>query len=288
MRLEGFAGDVIIGWNTEVTFGAAFDGALRYDIGSMSEAFTAQAVYLLIESNRLALATTLGQVFPAAPEDKRSITIGQLLVHTSGLGNTYAGGEETDRDIALGRLLSQPLLSPPGTAFTHSDDGYVVLAAAIELASGMTYETYLRHSGVIDVGMTNTVFPGDARWGARGSGGIQCSARDLYVWASRFAARPGVIPDQVMRPFQWNDGVGIGHGWFSTPNSDTPIKWASGTSDSDDNVIVVVYPSNAILVVASNLYNGGVPWSERVATSLDPLLQSWVPPSMVVEWSAAR
>jgi CubicO group peptidase (beta-lactamase class C family) len=287
LRLEGFSGDVVVGWNTEMTFGAAFDAPARYGIGSMSEAFTAQAAYQLIDSNRLTLETRLEAFFPNAPPDKRSITIGQLLRHTSGLGNTYLAEGETDRDATVTRVLAQPLLHAPGAGFVRSVDGYIVLAAAIEMASGMTYEGYLRWSGVVSPLMIGVMFPDDTNWGARVSEGILCSARDLFLWASRFAARPSAVAANVIQPFEWSGDLGIGHGWFSTPDPDAPIRWANGTDDSGDNVIVVVYPTGAILVVASNRYCGGVPWSERVANSFDPLLQDWQPPSMYAPQSTA-
>jgi hypothetical protein len=55
----------------------------------------------------------------------------------------------------------------------------------------------------------------------------------------------------------------------------------SGTGESDENVRVVVYPAGAILVVTSDRYHGDVPWSERVANTLEPLLYNWAPPRSV-------
>jgi len=38
-------------------------------------------------------------------------------------------------------------------------------------------------------------------------------------------------------------------------------------------------PGGPILVVTSDRYRGDVPWSERVANTLEPILWDWAPPS---------
>jgi hypothetical protein len=53
----------------------------------------------------------------------------------------------------------------------------------------------------------------------------------------------------------------------------------NGTGETDENVTIVVYPAGAILVVTSDRYRGDVPWSERVANTLEPILWDWAPPS---------
>jgi CubicO group peptidase (beta-lactamase class C family) len=285
MQIEGFAGEVVVGFDQEIEFDKADSADGYYDIGGVTEAFTAWAIYTLVDARKLSLTTTLGELFPGAPADKREITVQQLLANTSGLGNTYAADDETDRDRAVGRLLTQPLSRAPGEGFMPSEDGYVILAAAIEVASHMSYESYLLKSGVVSKKMTSTVFWGErgsgrdqVSWGKRGSSGILSTAHDLYQWASRFVDRPSYITDEIMRPRAWtDDGVGIGYGWFCSADSDAPIRWTNGTGDSDHNAIVVVYPGGAILAVTSDRYNGDVPWSERVANSLEPLLRNWTP-----------
>jgi CubicO group peptidase (beta-lactamase class C family) len=203
------------------------------------------------------------------------------LGNTSGLGNTFAADGEIDRDTAVRKLLAQPLAHAPD--FNHSDDGYVILAAAISVASGMRYERYLMDSGIVSLDMTSTLFWADLRtghgeqdWGKRGSGGIFSTAKDLYTWASTFAGQPANVTDEIMRPrVRTDQGVGIGYGWFSWADQEKSPVWTSGTGESDDNVRVVVYPTGRILAVTSDRYHGDVPWSERVANTLDPVLRGW-------------
>jgi CubicO group peptidase (beta-lactamase class C family) len=131
MQIEGFAGEVVVGFGGNIEFDQGYSAGGYYDIGSATEAFTAWAIYCLVGERKLELGTRLGELFPFAPADKSGITIEQLLGNTSGLGNTLAADNETDRDTAVRKLLAQPLAHAPGGEFIHSDDGYVILAAAI-------------------------------------------------------------------------------------------------------------------------------------------------------------
>jgi CubicO group peptidase (beta-lactamase class C family) len=295
METEGFAGQVVVGWEGHVYFQRSYGGrglfhpaAVNgyYDIGSATKAFTAWAIYRLVDSRKLTLPTTLGELFANVPPDKRRVTVEQLLGNTSGLGNTYAADGETDRDAAVGKLLAQPLAHAPGQVFLDSDDGYVLLAAIIDVTSGMAYESYMFDSEVVGPAMKHTLFWGsvgsqDEHWGERGSRGIISTAHDLHAFASAFVSDRPFIVEEITRTRQVReDGVGVGYGWFWTEAAaGDPILWTSGTGQLDNNVMLVVYPGGAILAVASDRFHGDVPWSERVANSLEPLLLHAGPPS---------
>ena len=298
MEIEGFAGEVALGWSGRLYFerfyGDLYKPVTRgyYDIAGVTKAFTAWAVYELVEAKKLRLGTTLGDLFPNAPPDKRGITIEQLLGNTSGLDNTYLADGETDRDIAVSNLLAQPLAHEPGAEFTFSDDGYIVLAAAIEVASGMAYESWLLDSNVISSDMKQTSFWGEIRnqrahWGARGSSGVLSTAHDLFNWATRFLEGDESVVEQITRPrLVTEEGEGFAQGWFWTdPDSDEPVLWTSGAGYLNHNTMVVVYPSRAMLVVTSDRFHGDVPWSERVANTLESVLLRGDEPSVSPIWT---
>lgn len=283
MQAAGFVGQVVVGYGGQIQFQRNYEWR-RYDIGAVAESFTAWAAYQLIDARQLSLDTTVGVLFPESPADKRGITIEQLLSHTSGLGNTRLADGETSRAIAVTRLLSQPLEHTPGASFTYSADGYVILAAAIEIVSARDYEAFLWESGVISPDMTGTLPAGNAgsalrqkEWGIRGVGGILSTAPDLFSWTSRFMQSPAM--QRITEPRWWVDeGVAVGHGWYSTEyDSDPPLLVVSGWVDTGDNVMVVVYPNDSILVVMSDRTYGGVPWSEQVANELEPVLRGLQP-----------
>lgn len=114
------------------------------DLGSITKFVTAVAVLHLAEQGRLDLRMPLGEIFPAAPEDKAAITLHQLLTHTSGLReSTGDDGERIDRAAFLARVLASPLRHAPGETYLYSNAGYALLAAVVEVRSGKSYEAYL-------------------------------------------------------------------------------------------------------------------------------------------------
>ncbi len=108
----------------------------RYWIASISKSFTATLIFRLQGQGALKLRDTVTKFFPNAPEDKRAITIEQLLMHTSGLPNKYASEGIVDRAEAVKRILQQPLMHLPGKQFGYTNDGYALLTAIAEAAGG--------------------------------------------------------------------------------------------------------------------------------------------------------
>ena len=57
-----------------------------YDMASLSKLISTTMVVLrLIEKGEMTLADTVSRYFPDAPEDKRGITVKQLMTHCSGI-----------------------------------------------------------------------------------------------------------------------------------------------------------------------------------------------------------
>jgi CubicO group peptidase (beta-lactamase class C family) len=220
-----------------------------FDIASISKQFTAAAILALEMAGKLAVEDPLGKFFPGAPADKAAITLHQLLTHTSGLRDTF--GEEYEpvsRDELLRRVFASRLLGPPGRRYRYSNGGYSVLAAVVEVASGRTYDEFLRGRLFGPAGMRHTGFrlpapalallargytadgdwgtPLDHPWAAdgpywdlRGNGGILTSTGDLYRWHLALAgdavlARPQ--REKYIRPYvsegRWAH-TDYGYGW---------------------------------------------------------------------------
>ena len=77
------------------TFGPARETTL-YDIASLSKIVgTTMIAFRFLEEGRLRLYDTVEQFFPA-PEDKKGITVLQLMTHTSGLPAHFYLSEEAD------------------------------------------------------------------------------------------------------------------------------------------------------------------------------------------------
>ena len=65
--------------------------ATKYRIASITKMFTAVMIFQLVEEGKLKLTDTLDKFFPQIPNAAR-ITIGQILVHRSGIHNLEPDG----------------------------------------------------------------------------------------------------------------------------------------------------------------------------------------------------
>ena len=138
----------------------------KFNLGSMNKMFTAVSVMQLVEAGKLSLDDTLGKFLPAGmmrPEVLSKVRVKHLLSHTSGLGSYFT--DEWDRQSrALYRTVDDwmPLLKndtlqfEPGTRWSYSNTGMLVLGKVIEKASGQDYFAYVREHVAKPAGMTNT------------------------------------------------------------------------------------------------------------------------------------
>lgn len=135
-------------------FGIANGPDTKFQVGSISKAFTAILVLKLAEKGILKLDATIGDYladYPAATGKK--ITIRQLLSHTSGIPHhidavpDYWVSQDkifhTPRE--LWRLFANvPLAHEPGERFTYSSPGFYVLGAILQQATKKSYAELLR------------------------------------------------------------------------------------------------------------------------------------------------
>jgi len=129
-------------------------------IASISKQFAAAATLKLVEQRRLALDDPILRFFPALAPEKQNITIHQLLTHTAGLAQRYAGDGVTDRDQAVHAILDAPLVAAPGDTFSYSNDAYTLVAVVVEIVAGQPYETFVREQLLEPAGMMHTGFWG--------------------------------------------------------------------------------------------------------------------------------
>ncbi|QBD79251.1 class A beta-lactamase-related serine hydrolase [Ktedonosporobacter rubrisoli] len=134
-----------------------------FQVGSITKIHTATLIMQLAASGALELDAKVKDVMPefatADPEATRTITIRQLLSHTSGLACdfTYDTGRGDD---CLARYVEAikhvPLDSPPGT-FSYCSVGYSVLGRLIEVLTGQTWDAALKDRLCDPLGLASTV-----------------------------------------------------------------------------------------------------------------------------------
>ncbi len=123
-----------------------------YPYGSITKEYTSSVVFQLIIEGMLKETDDLTQFFDGVPNDKKAITIEQLLKHRSGLQeyhglnlshkypNVPADFYPITKNEALERILSQELKYAPGTSQNYSNSGYTLLALIIEKVTGKSFE----------------------------------------------------------------------------------------------------------------------------------------------------
>ncbi|HEX6749397.1 MAG TPA: serine hydrolase domain-containing protein [Longimicrobium sp.] len=115
-----------------------------YPIVSITKGFTAAAVMQLVDEKRLALDDPVGRYLPALPAEWRRVRIRQLLNHTSGLpAYPVLRRDEITADSVLALAANEPFEFVPGTGWSYSNTGYLVLGLLIEKVSGEPYARYL-------------------------------------------------------------------------------------------------------------------------------------------------
>ncbi|MGD9893388.1 MAG: serine hydrolase domain-containing protein, partial [Dehalococcoidia bacterium] len=118
----------------------------KYNLGSMNKMFTAIAIAQLVEQGTLSLDQPIGAYLSGLPpEIAETVTIDHLLTHTSGLGDFFGPEFEKVKDTLRAPrdyfplFIDKPLRFEPGTDWSYSNGGFIVLGAIVEAASGIDY-----------------------------------------------------------------------------------------------------------------------------------------------------
>jgi CubicO group peptidase (beta-lactamase class C family) len=127
-----------------------------FDLASLTKPLaTTLALMVLADQGQLDLATSLGEVLPAAwlPPDKRPLTLRSLLTHRAGLPAWRPFYQEVlavpseARPALLERLAAAtPLEYPQDKATLYSDLGFMLLKAVAESLSGETLDRFCREA----------------------------------------------------------------------------------------------------------------------------------------------
>jgi CubicO group peptidase (beta-lactamase class C family) len=166
-----------------------------FRLASMSKPITGVAVMMLVEEGTIALADPVSRFIPEFAGSKvavarpggggrgrgagagsepaydvvsatRAITIGDLLMHTSGLVSGGLGAAAappvSDTDTLathIPKLGAVPLDFQPGTLWRYSGQaGFNVLSRVVEVVSGQTFDVFLKERLFDPLGMTSTGF----------------------------------------------------------------------------------------------------------------------------------
>ncbi len=216
----GFSGAALVARGDEVLlnkgYGLAISAGLIantsqtiFSVGSITKQFTSAAIMKLEMMGKLNTGDSISKYFENVPDDKQGVTLHHLLTHTSGINDDVMGDdfEIAHRDETMRKILDNPLRFAPGEDFEYSNMGYSMLAAIVEIVSGIPYEQFLSehlfapsgmsftgyrlpdftgrtvahwYTGVIDNGIPlDKDYP---YWNYIGNGGILSTTDDMLKW----------------------------------------------------------------------------------------------------------
>ncbi|TGV04732.1 serine hydrolase domain-containing protein [Flavivirga rizhaonensis] len=273
-----------------------------FKVGSVTKQFTAAAILKLEEQGKLKVEDFITKYFKDVPEDKKTINIHQLLTHTAGfvhdIGETDFDNIPTDEYFR--RALTSKLLFKAGLKHEYTNVGYSLLARIIELASGQTYEAYLRENLFKPAGMyyTGYVLPnwsnlsiangyiynvinkgtsldihkkeGMVSWCLKGNGGIHSTQNDMYKWyqaliSGKVLSKKSI--EKLTKPYVLEyegETSYYAYGWaiFKTVRGTKTV-----THDGSDGTFFYDFrwfpEENITILYATNSYtrsNGEIPW----------------------------
>ena len=138
-----------------------------FAIGSITKQFTAACVLLLAEDGKLGVTDKVAKYYPGLTR-AGDITLLDLMNHVSGYLDYYPL-DFVDRpmmkpievDEVIRRYATRELDFEPGTRYSYSNTGYLILGRVVEKASGEPFGTFLSRRVLTPLGMARTVYEPD-------------------------------------------------------------------------------------------------------------------------------
>ena len=137
--------------------------ATKFRLGSITKQFTAASILLLEERGQLKLDDPIKKYVPDAPATWDTITIFNLLTHTSGIPNftnlpeyKTLKLEATPVAKTIATVRDRPLDFVPGEKMSYSNSGYLVLGYVIERITGGSYEKFVTDNIFTPLGMKDS------------------------------------------------------------------------------------------------------------------------------------
>ncbi len=181
-----------------------------YDLASVSKLFTSIVVVQLIERGTVELEAPVARYLPEfAASGKQTVTVRQLLTHTSGLVAWLPlWSAYDDVPSRIQAVMDQPLDDPPGTVYRYSDLNLITLGVMVERLTGSTLDVVVHERVTAPLGMATTGYNPLRRFATR-----------TQVAATEYQSSPprGMVWGEVHDENAWSLGGVAGHaGVFST------------------------------------------------------------------------
>jgi CubicO group peptidase (beta-lactamase class C family) len=143
--------------------GGAVGTRTLFAAGSVTKQFTCACVLLLAEEGKLSVRDKVAKCYPKLTRAD-DITLYDLMTHTSGYPDYYPL-DFIDRRMAkpirpddlIAAYAGGKLDFEPGTRWSYSNTGYILLGRIVEKVSGKPFEQFLRERILTPLDMTDTL-----------------------------------------------------------------------------------------------------------------------------------
>ena len=280
-----------------------------FQAGSVTKQFTAAAILRLAERGALTLDDRIEKFVSDFNPRGATITLRRLLSHTSGLPRDWFPPgppwpnliAPVTREQTIKALNGQPFKFAPGTAWSYSNAGYMLLGYAIESITGSSYADFIQNEfalplGLIDTGVCGTHnLPVPEGYGLIGgttwvrlpslhksvvwsSGSLCSTASDLARWSHFLASGYVMLPDSyatMTTPARLENNTVVSN-WYAlgvhaqTAFMGHPIVWHSGAIDGFQSHLLYLSDQDIAIAVVTNGFPapaGGDPYLIAVAVA---------------------
>jgi len=211
-------------------------------MGSVSKQFTAASIVLAAEQGYLSLDDDVRKYIPELPNYGHTITLRQMLHHTSGLRDFEGLLELSGRHIldfhskeeVIDLIVNQKSLNNvPGDEWIYSNTNYFLLGEIVQRTTKKSLADFAAENIFRPLGMTHTRFYDDhtlvvpgrvpgyreanghflvdwsTSWDVVGAGGLLSSVDDLLLWDRNFYQNKlgkGTLLKEMLTPAVLNNG----------------------------------------------------------------------------------
>jgi CubicO group peptidase (beta-lactamase class C family) len=280
----------------------------RFNLGSMNKMFTALSIMQLVEKRKVNLTDPVSRYVDSTWLPKQiadQITIHHLLNHTSGLGDFFS---QAYKDTPISQLTTldaykrfvktDQLHFKPGTAWSYSNAGMILLGAVIEKVSGTSYFEYVNTYIYKPSGMaasSDSEFSPNRKNMALGyipqmdgsyihhlnspftrsspAGGGYSTVHDLHKFAIALLSSKLISDSTKSTMFKDHFGKQYGYGFQLWSSSPTKVVGHSGGAPGVSAVAYMFPESGYIVTVLSNYDRGSYYPEEFILNEMISLIK---------------
>ena len=175
-------------------------------MGSVSKQFTAAAIALLVDQQRISLSDDIRKYVPELKDHGKTVTIDHLVHHTSGIRDFWAlnsaAGVRLDDGYTVDDILAiaarqKRLNFDPGSEYAYSNTGYVLLGIVVQRVTGRSLRQFADEQIFTPLGMTHSHYHDDHNVPVMGRAFAYEPARDggwkIDVWNNDIVGQGGLM-----------------------------------------------------------------------------------------------